>query len=78
MSKQYDGFLIQPMPGFLPDDSKWSVHVAVLDMRGRGDFVIRRRQDSRKCDSWEEAQRYSIQYGRDLIDGRVPGVPAMH
>jgi hypothetical protein len=68
---------IHAVPYQLADNLKWTVSASIWTYVGSG-ISARTYTASMLCDSRDEALVHSVNYGRHLIDGKVPGVPAMH
>jgi hypothetical protein len=73
----YKNHEIHAAPEQLADNLKWTVSAHFWNYAHNG-ISARTYTASMLCDSREEALAHSVIYGRHLIDGKVPGVPAMH
>jgi len=76
MTVRHGGHTIEPAPYQLADNLRWAVSAYILvDIDNR--TTSTQFTASLQCHTREEAMRHSIEYGRQLIDGKVPGVPTM-
>jgi hypothetical protein len=72
---QYKGHVIQARPFQLADSGRWSLDITIE--RDTGDEVIVRPfSASNEFENRDEAVRHCINFGRQIIDGEVPGCAA--
>ena len=70
---EYKGFVIEPAPEHLVDLKCWSVKAVLV--RHSGDAVhMKDFTAEQTAATEEEAVAHSLEYGRQLIDGRIAGV----
>lgn len=67
----YKGYTLTPTPHLLTKNNEWQVHVLIAKDR-KGDTIY---QDFPAKDAFiseEEAITHSLEFGRQIVDGRFP------
>jgi hypothetical protein len=72
-TEQYEGFLIEALPNLLRDSNRWTVNGQIAYDR-RGTVKTRSFSGADTFESEEEAVLHTLELGRQIIEGRVPGL----
>jgi len=71
----YEGYVIQASPYQLAEGGRWSTHLEIS--RVDGDLLTTMPYSAGNThDSEEDAIKHSLNFGRKIIDGEVPGCSA--
>ena len=72
---EYQGFVIDARPHQLVDDGRWSLAISIERHHGDGDTVLSY-SAADTFETKEEAIDYCLNFGRQIIDGKVDGCVA--
>ena len=71
----YEGYVIHARPQQLARDGRWSTNLQIWRDDGRA-LTLVPYSAANTYDSKEEATWHSLNFGRQIIDGEVPGCSA--
>ena len=72
-TEQYEGFIIEALPNLLRDSSRWTVNGQIARDR-HGTVKTRSFTAADTYETEEQAVLRSFELGRQIIEGRVPGI----
>lgn len=72
---EYKGYVIEANPHELADDGRWTTNIAIERHDDEG-VMAHQFSAANTFASKEEATAHCINFGRQIIDGQVPGCQA--
>jgi hypothetical protein len=67
----YKGFEISPVPKPCPEN-QWELGVTIIKHHDPRETLEKLFTGSRRFNSKDEAEKYGIEYGKQIIDGKYP------